>query len=693
MISDNIIQHIWVRIGGRRRLILLVLVIGPSILAADIMYTLLPAKSGLVLNLIIALLFAVLFSWISVGFWSSAVGVLVLARRYDRFAVSLGLPENLDLPGDFRTAILFPVYNEDTRMVTEGVRTVLRSLRQTGQAEHFDIFILSDTTNPDVWVAEEEAWYDLCREEEAFGRVFYRHRRFNMKRKSGNIADFCRRWGTDYRYMIVFDADSLMAGRTLVRMVQAMEVHPEVGILQTPPKAILSRSLLSRVQQFANHLYGPVFAAGLHYWQLGDAQYWGHNAIVRTLPFMNHCQLARLPGRAPLGGEILSHDFVESALMRRAGYGVWLAYDMDGSYEQCPPSLIDELVRDRRWCQGNLQHSRLIFTRGFFPTHRALFINGIMSYGSALLWFFFLVASSLQAASTIFFTPDYFPEGPSLFPDWPQYFPTWALTLLSGTAGLLFLPKIMALLLTAFKGGLDAFGGFFRAGLSVAGEVVVSTFLAPVRMIYHSFFVVTTLLGIKVAWNAQNRGDSGTSWWDALRFHWCGTLLGLFWSLAMYVVNPGFFLWLFPVMVGLIMSVPLSVWTSRVSWGGLARRLGLFLTPPETAPTPEIKAYEESQEKPPAYCPFNIPWNKGFTRALVMPRVFVLHRALADNKRRPNAPISDRLTKLTEKALRLGPDGLSPKEKNILLNSPESLKTLHREIWNLDNEAAAHWGL
>ena len=693
MTGDNIVKSKWTRAGRKRRLALIILVAGPSIMAAQTMFSLLPGQNGLVLNTAMTLLFAVLFGWISVGFWSSVAGVMVILRGYDRFSVTKDLPENPELPDDFRTALLFPVYNEDSRKVAEGIRTVWQSLRQIGRDGHFDIFILSDSNQPDAWVTEEETWHDLCREEEAFGRIFYRHRKFNLKRKSGNIADFCRRWGNDYRYMIVFDADSLMAGQTLTRMVAVMEAHPEIGILQTPPKAICSRTLLSRLQQFANHLYGPIFAAGLHWWQLGDAQYWGHNAIIRVQPFIRHCQLPKLPGRAPLGGEILSHDFVESALMRRAGYGVWLAYDQEGSYEQNPPSLIDELVRDRRWCQGNLQHSRLVFTRGFFPTHRALFVNGIMSYGSALLWFFFLIASTASAISSLFITPEYFPNGRSLFPDWPQYFPTWALTLLSGTLGLLLLPKVLAVLLVTFKGGSRAFGGFIRLNLSVILEVAVSIFLAPVRMIFHSFFVITTLLGVKVAWNAQNRDESGTAWSDALRFHWWGTLLGLVWGLLMFLVNPGFFIWLSPVVVGLALSCPLSVWTSRLSLGRLAGSFGLLLTKMDTDPPEVVRSYEANVNRQPPKDPFPLSLNQGFVRAVVVPRVFALHLALAFNRRRNPPWKAAALNAMVGKALAYGPQALSGKEKNALLNDPESLRTLHREIWNLDDDQAVKWGL
>ncbi len=686
--------EIWEKSGRRRRLALLFLMAAPSIISARILYTMLPAQGLLGLNLLVAILFAVLFSWISVGFWSSLAGMIVLLKRYDRFKVTLNLGETR-VPDTFKTALLFPVYHEDMKKVTEGVRATLASLAARGFADHFEAFILSDSTNPDAWVTEEEAWFDLCQRENLFGRLFYRRRKSNLKRKSGNIADFCRRWGRDYRYMIIFDADSIMAGETLARLVQAMEAHPEIGILQSPPKVVMSRSLLARIQQFANHLYGPIFAAGLHYWQLGDAQYWGHNAIIRVEPFVRHCQLPKLPGRAPLGGDILSHDFVESALMRRAGYGVWLAYELGGSYEQSPPNLIDELARDRRWCQGNLQHSRLIFTRGFFPTHRALFINGIMSYGSALLWLFFLAASSVQALSLLFITPDYFPsDSLRLFPEWPQYFPSWALTLLSGTAALLFLPKLMAIIMVTAKGGAGAFGGLPRLVLSVILEVAVSTFLAPVRMIFHSFFVLTTILGAKVGWNAQNRDDSGTCWIEALRCHWWGAAFGLAWGALMLFFSPGFFVWLSPVTAGLALSIPLSVWTSRVSLGRAARKAGLFLTPPETSPPREIFDYQKGLKKRGREDTNCLAIKSaGFARAVVHPGVLALHLKLADNRRRRFPAQEERLNKLMEKALARGPEALSPREKHALLNAPDLLRKLHGRVWSLERGKAAKWGL
>ncbi|MDR1084163.1 MAG: glucans biosynthesis glucosyltransferase MdoH [Deltaproteobacteria bacterium] len=684
----------WKRVGSFRRTVLLILILVPTLVAATVMKTLLPAQGLGWLNTFMTALFAVLFGWISVGFWSSLAGVLVLAKGGDVFSVTRDLPLDLNLPGDFKTAVLFPVYNEDPRLVAEGIKTVRSSLVRSGQAEHFDVFILSDSTDPDIWVAEEESFNRAAKEDMGGGRLYYRHRQSNLKRKSGNIADFCRRWGANYRYMIVFDADSVMSAESLVRLVQIMEKRPDIGIVQSPPKAVFSETLLAKIQQFAGHLYGPIFAAGLHFWQLGEAQYWGHNAIIRTDPFVKYCQLPRIPGHSPLSGDILSHDFVESALMRRAGYGVWLAYDLEGSWEQCPPTLVDELIRDKRWCQGNLQHSRLVFARGFFPTHRALFINGIMSYGSALLWFFFLLASSVEALSSILATPVYFPEGPSLFPDWPQYFPAWALTLLSSTALLLFFPKILSAAVVIVQGRCKAFGGFWRMWLSVISEVIVSTFLAPVRMLFHSLFVVTTFLGFKVAWSTQNRDLSGgLSWRSAVKFHWFGSLLGLVWGLSMYIISPGFFLWFSPVAAGLALSIPLSVLTSRVSLGSLAAKLGLLRTPAETQAPIEIKELAEGIKTPIKKPVFSIAAKSGFVRAVVCPDVLGLHLAISARNRRHSPGKAAWLNKVKEKALEMGPDCLSALEKKAILNDRPLLTSLHWAVWGLEGEKARAWGL
>ncbi|MEZ0385630.1 MAG: glucans biosynthesis glucosyltransferase MdoH, partial [Verrucomicrobium sp.] len=347
-------------------------------------------------------LFIPLYYQLNIGFWTALIGVWMMNRPkpdpLDLFRTIT--KDDLDAPLNATTAIIIPVYNEDVTRVFEGLRAVYNSLAKTGRLEHFDFFILSDSDDSNKWVEEETGWLELCRQLNAFGRIFYRKRRTPINRKSGNVSDFCRRWGKRYRYMIVFDADSVMSGSLMVNMVRMMEKNPGVGILQTFPKQIGADTLLGRVMQFAQALYGPAFIAGLNYWQCGEANFWGHNAIIRLAPFIEYCALPPLPAKVPFGGHIMSHDFVEAALMRKAGYAVRLIYTDHGSYEEGPPTLIDMLKRDRRWCLGNMQHFWLLFARGWHPISRLNFFHGIMSYVSSPLWLLFLVFGTIMSFTT-----------------------------------------------------------------------------------------------------------------------------------------------------------------------------------------------------------------------------------------------------------------------------------------------------
>ncbi len=352
---------------------------------------------------------------------------------------------------------------------------------------------------------------ELIAEVQGEGQIFYRRRRRRVKRKSGNIDDFCRRWGNQYSYMVVLDADSVMSGDCLSGLVRLMEANPNAGIIQSSPKASGMDTLYARCQQFATRVYGPLFTAGLHFWQLGESHYWGHNAIIRVKPFIEHCALAPLPGEGSFAGSILSHDFVEAALMRRAGWGVWIAYDLPGSYEELPPNLLDELKRDRRWCHGNLMNFRLFLVKGMHPVHRAVFLTGVMSYLSAPLWFMFLALSTALQVVHALTEPQYFLQPRQLFPVWPQWRPELAIALFASTMVLLFLPKLLSILLIWCKGTKE-YGGFIRVTLSLLLEVLFSVLLAPVRMLFHTVFVVSAFLGWEVVWNSPQRDDDSTPW-------------------------------------------------------------------------------------------------------------------------------------------------------------------------------------
>jgi len=653
---------VWTRSARARRLLLIGLVVAPTALADARMAELLPHGGSTPLD-----------------------GFVVLVRRFDRFAITTERPgDKPERPG-VRSAIVYPVYGEDMDRVAAGIEAVHDSLARAGRIGDFDFFILSDTRNPEAWAEEESAWAalrDRLDHKDRGSRIFYRRRRDNTKKKSGNIADFCRRFGACYTYMLVMDADSVMSGTAISRMVSVMERNRRVGILQSVPAVVGRDTILARAQQFSSRLYGPMFTAGFHFWLLGDAQYWGHNALIRLKPFMRHCALPRLSGKPPLGGEIVSHDFVESTLMRRAGWSVWLAYDLPGSYEETPSNLLDELSRDRRWCMGNLQHLRLVFSSGVFTIHRFLFLNGVMAYGSALLWFLFLAVSTSEAIIESLTPEVYFPATRTLFPAWPIWEPWWALSLLLTTGVLLFLPKVFSLLLALLMGRVRLFGGFLRLTGSILLEVVLSSLLAPIRMLFHAKFVFITLLGRTTGWETQSREDKPTPWSEAIRFHLGATLLAALWGTTLYFFNERFFWWVSSIFLPLVLSIPISVAVGMPSAGRLLRRFGLLLIPEEVDPPQELvelgTLHQRNRQTPRA---LHIPKGQGVALAVVDPATCGLRLGLMRHRKSAGALGEKTLMDLVDKATGLGPAGLSLGEKSVLLEDPVALAALHRSVW------------
>ena len=673
----------WRATGHFRRSVLLVLVFVQTIIATWYMKGVLPYQGGQWLEIAILMLFALLFCWVSSGFWTALMGFLQLLMGRDRFSISASTTGDEPIAPEARTAIVMPICNEDVARVFAGLRATYESVQRSGNLEHFDFFVLSDSYNADTCVAEQRAWVELCRTVGGFGKIFYRRRRRRVKRKSGNIDDFCRRWGSSYRYMVVLDADSVMSGECLTRLVQLMEANPEAGIIQTAPKASGMDSLYARIQQFATRVYGPLFTAGLHYWQLGESHYWGHNAIIRLAPFIKHCALAPLPGKGSFAGAILSHDFVEAALMRRAGWGVWIAYDLPGSYEELPPNLLDELKRDQRWCHGNLMNFRLFLIEGMHPVHRAVFLTGVMSYLSAPLWFLFLVLSTALLGVHTLMEPQYFVEPRQLFPIWPQWHPGKAIALFSTTALLLFLPKILSVVLIWAKGP-KLYGGAGKLGASMLLEVLFSMLLAPVRMLFHTRFIAAAFMGWKVQWNSPSRGNNETGWVEAIRTHGLQTLLGLAWGAGVAWLDPNFLWWMSPILVSLLLSIPVSVLSSRVRLGQKAFRSRLFRIPEETQPPIELRCTDRYNEENQAV---RYP---GFLDAVAHPTVNALACAMATSRHRKSAVIDVERDKGVAMAVDKGPAGLQAAQRLKLLDDPVVLARLHQAVWR-DDLARSAW--
>lgn len=624
---------------------------------------------------VLLILYGLLILWVSTSFWIAALGFWVQLRGGDPLSITRQPPQpGADADGSpLRTAVVMPVYNEDPERVFAGLRAIWQSLKETGRDEAFDLFVLSDTRDPQCWLQEELNWYQMCEDFDGHGRIFYRNRVHNTARKSGNIADFCEHWGGNYRYMTVLDADSIMGGATLVKMVEVMEAQPQVALLQTPPAPVNHESVFVRVLQFSSSLYGSMFTAGLNYWQLHTSNYWGHNAIIRLRPFAEHCHLPKLAGNEPFGGEIFSHDFVEAALLHRAGWEVWLAYDLGESYEELPTTLIEYAKRDRRWCQGNLQHIGVLGLRGMKPLSRLYLLMGIMSYLSSPLWGLFLIVTGVEAYNQSQIVPVYF-FGDNWYPVWPESYTVEMTTVLLVTLAMLFLPKALGLLLLLTQWRrLKSFGGLIRVCLSVFLETLFTTLIAPVLMLYQSKFVLAILSRSSVGWPPQQRGDHRLGFREALAAHYGHTLTGLVAGWLSYTYVPNFFLWLTPVLAGLVLSVPVSMYSSSTHLGRYLRRLGLLLTPEEYDPPRVLRLLGENLET----VPFWSRRASGQAESVMADAAVVsLHQGLLQ-RRLLRKRQRHQLRALTYQLLEDGSESLSQQEKRAVLSDPETLLRLH----------------
>jgi membrane glycosyltransferase len=671
-----------VRTAALRRTLFVLLAMAQTAAFAYFMATqVLPYHAQQPLEVAILSLFTILFAWVSLGFWTALSGFVLLCLGGDRHAITRSVSPAAPIPPEARTAIVMPIRNEHVARVFAGIRATWESVAATGLRERFDFFVLSDSSEPDTLVAERQAWLDLCASVNGFGQIFYRWRQHRIKRKSGNIADFCRRWGSQYRYMVILDADSVMSGECLTALVRLMEANPTAGIIQTAPCAAGRETLYARMQQFAARVYGPLFTAGLHFWQLGESYYWGHNAIIRIAPFMRHCALGRLPGRGPLSGEILSHDFVEAALMRRAGFKVWMAYDLPGSYEEIPPNVIDELKRDRRWCQGNLINSRLFLWQGLNPAHRAVFMTGIMAYVSAPLWLLSLVVSTTFIVVQTVIGPQYFVQPRQLFPIWPKWNIEAAIGFLLGTAVVLFTPKILGGLVAIARDARQ-FGGVFSVAFSVLLETLFSAMLAPIRMLFHTQFVLAALTGLGVHWKSPPREDAETTWAEAVRRHGIHTLIGAGWVAALAWLDSSFAWWLLlPVVGPLTLSIPISVYSSRVSLGRRLRQARLLCIPEESDAPDELRRMRAHVGHTKAA--------PGFVQAVVDPRVNAIARGLSRSRVKYSPSQERRRDRAVGEALVAGPDALRDDRKVFVLSDAVALSQLHEQVWT---SPAAHPG-
>lgn len=536
-------------------------------------------------------LFILLFGWIVFGMISAATGFVLLATggtHVDETGIDLSHPPR---PLSRRCAVLMPIYNEDAEAVMARVDAMGATLPAAHQ-DAFDFFLLSDSRSDEVVQAECAAFAALSSRWTTAAGLFYRRRRLNTGRKAGNIADWVRRWGGAYGWMIVLDADSVMEGDSLLRLAAALERNPRLGLLQTAPVIVRAESLFARLQQFASRLYGPLHSEGLAWWSGAEGNYWGHNAIIRVSAFAQCAGLPSLRGRKPFGGEILSHDFVEAALLRRAGWEVRMTTQIAGSYEECPPTLADMVVRERRWCQGNLQHSAIIMAKGLHWTSRVHLLRGVSTYLVAPLWLAFVIASTLQALRTDAVASGEWDAESLLILSWILVVAVLAL----------LAPKAMSLAWALGPSEQRRLWG--RPSRLVGGvllEVVLSALIAPVLMMAQIRALIDVVAGRDSGWAAQTRTAHAVSWRQALRMHGWQMAAGIAFMAVTAWASPAAFASALPIACGLILAAPIEKVTASVAAGRWCASRGLLTTPEDTL-APRVLAMLANERPPPTTC-------------------------------------------------------------------------------------------
>ncbi len=503
------------------------------------------------------------FGWIAFGSLSAAMGFLPLfARDHDP---SIELPRASEVPvNSSRTALLFPVYQEGPARIAACIEAIAEDLTACNASARFDVFILSDTRDSEAAALEINAYGKLTQVLAGRMEVYYRRRAHNAAKKAGNIKDWLERFGGAYETFVILDADSVMSGDTLVRLAGAMATRPRAGLIQTVPKLAGGRTTFQKLQQFAAGVYGPAVSVGLAVWHRHQGNYWGHNAIIRTEAFAQAAGLPDLPGSAPFGGNVLSHDFVEAVLLQRAGWEVHMAPTIQGSYEGAPPGLIELAVRDRRWAQGNLQHLAIVTKPGLTAMGRIHLGMGICAYAVSAIWAISLVVGLLLALQGQQLVPSYFQDSKSLIPIWPVIDPGAAFRLFMATMAVVLLPKALGLILELDRARRAAHPmAAVRAVSGVAVETLYSMLFAPILMVTQTSAVAQIMAGRDAGWKAQRRNEGGMCVAEALKFHQWHIALGLAATAICYIVSYSLMAWTAPILLGLLLSAALSWMTAR----------------------------------------------------------------------------------------------------------------------------------
>lgn len=562
-----------------RRTLFGILTLSTALAVAYTLARVLGADGFSVVDGLMLLCFTATLPWTIIGFWNAVIGFCVLRLSSDpvRAIVPIAWPAASRMPTT-RNAMVVPVYNEDPDMVIRHLESTLDDLAAAGGMKYFEAFLLSDTQEPDL-IEQERRLFDALKARSAYrDRLHYRRRSDNAGYKTGNLWEWLGREGHRFDHMIVLDADSVMRGDAVMRLVRLMEANPRLGILQTLVTGLPTLSAFSRVFQFGMRHGMRTYTTGSAWWQGPAGPYWGHNAIIRVSAFMEHCRLPDLPGKAPWGGLVLSHDQVEAALMRRAGYEVRVLPDEFGSYELNPPCLAEFVRRDLRWCQGNLQYVRLIGRAGWHTMGRLQLFLAIMMYVSGPAWLAFMIMGFVQGVLKI--------DGGALWSNpWGAVHSGLAVGLLFVMLGMTFAPKIAGMLdalLSAER--RRSYGGPGRVLSACFGELFFSVLLSPIMAAIETGFMARMIGGHGLKWKAQARSERGMSLSEAWRRFGPQTVVGIVIFAIFAIEAPGVLPWMVPVAGGLMLAVPFAWITAQRTVGRWLAMTGYAALPEELNP-------------------------------------------------------------------------------------------------------------
>ncbi|SDR39650.1 glucans biosynthesis glucosyltransferase MdoH [Pseudovibrio sp. Tun.PSC04-5.I4] len=503
--------------------------------------------------------------------WGGAT--VLLGLLYSRSVKPLKAdPSRLPVAG---TAVLMPIYHENSVEVAARLAAMMDDVRAKGATPLFHWHVLSDSRDEAIATDEDNVVRQLIARYPD-QKIYYRRRDKNLGRKAGNVAEFVQRCGGAYRYMIVLDADSLMRADTLVHMVGRMEASPNLALLQTVPMLVGLKSYFGRSMMFASGMFGRVYAFGLAAMQGDCGPFWGHNAIIRTRAFASSCGLPELDDTSAFGGHILSHDSVEAVLLARAGWTVECDPRITGSYEAAPENILGYAARDRRWCQGNLQHSRVIGARALKPWGRFSLGLGIMSYLSSPVWAVFMLASLFAPLDLPALQAYTFENHLPILGRLPISAAYEGAALLFGVVALLILPKALVVSKEVLLGHYGSASG--KGVLGGLVELVSSAVFAPVLMAFQCRSVFEVLIGRDSGWTNAHRDAGQLSFMECLRAVWWVSVIGAC-SIALSLIGEAsLWLWVLPVALPMLLA-PLVIWGSSCTVGGsAAKKLGFVLS-------------------------------------------------------------------------------------------------------------------